>query len=128
VKVIINNNLTVEGDKQLLNMALENLIGNAWKFTNKKSNAKIEIGKTKKNNKDVFFIRDNGAGFNMKYADKLFIPFQRLHSDEDFDGIGIGLGIVNRIIHRHGGEIWAEGKEDEGATFYFSIEGGIINE
>jgi light-regulated signal transduction histidine kinase (bacteriophytochrome) len=121
VKVSIDDDLTVMGDKQLLNMALENIIENAWKFTNKKSNAKIEIGKTKKNNKDVFFVRDNGAGFDMNYVDKLFVPFRRLHSNDEFEGIGIGLGIVNRIIHRHGGEIWAEGREGEGATFYFSL-------
>jgi PAS domain S-box-containing protein len=128
VKIYIDDDLTVIGDKQLLQMALENLIENAWKFTSKKPNAKIEIGKTKKNNKDVFFVRDNGAGFNMKYVDKLFVPFQRLHSDDEFEGIGIGLGIVNRIIHRHGGEIWAKGKEGEGATFYFSLRGGVKNE
>jgi PAS domain S-box-containing protein len=125
VKLSIEDDLTAMGDEQLLRMALENLIGNAWKFTSKKSSAKIEVGKAKKNNKDVFFVRDNGSGFDMKYVDKLFIPFQRLHSDDEFEGIGIGLGIVNRIIHRHGGEIWAEGKEGEGATFYFSIGGGI---
>ena len=127
VKVSIENDLTVMGDKQLLHMVLGNLIGNAWKFTSKKTNAKIEIGKIRKDGKDIFFVRDNGAGFDMKYADKLFVPFQRLHSDEEFEGTGIGLGIVNRIIHRHGGKIWAEGKEDEGATFYFSIRGEIKN-
>jgi light-regulated signal transduction histidine kinase (bacteriophytochrome) len=122
-KVSIDEDLTVMGDKQLLRLALENLIGNAWKFTSKKSNTKIEIGKTKKKDKDAFYVRDNGAGFDMKYADKLFVPFQRLHSDQEFEGIGIGLGIVSRIIHRHGGEIWAEGKEGGGATFYFSLRG-----
>lgn len=128
VKFDISDDILVIGDKRLLRMALENIIGNAWKFTTKKSNAIIEMGKIRKNNQDVFFVRDNGAGFDMKYVDKLFVPFQRLHSDEEFDGIGIGLGIVNRIVHRHGGEIWAEGKEGEGATFYFSLRGGIEDE
>ncbi len=128
VNVSIDNDLTVMGDKQLLFMALENLIGNAWKFTSKTSYAKIEVGKMKKDGKDVFYVRDNGAGFNMKYADKLFVPFQRLHSTDDFSGMGIGLGIVSRIIHRHGGEIWAEGKEGKGATFYFSLRGDMKNE
>jgi light-regulated signal transduction histidine kinase (bacteriophytochrome) len=106
-----------------LNIALENLIGNAWKFTSKNLNAKIEVGKTRKDDKDVFFVRDNGAGFDMKYSDKLFIPFQRLHSDDEFPGIGIGLGIVSRIIHRHGGSIWAEGEVGKGAIFYFTLGG-----
>ena len=123
VKISIDKDLTVMGDKQLLLLALENIIGNAWKFTSKKSNAKIEIGKTRKGGKDVFFVQDNGAGFDMKYADKLFIPFQRLHSDDEFEGIGIGLGIVNRIVHRHGGNIWAEGEVGKGAIFYFTLGG-----
>ena len=123
VKVSIDDDLMVIGDKQLILLALENIIGNAWKFTSKTSNAKIEVGKTKKDGKEVFFVRDNGAGFDMKYADKLFIPFQRLHSDDEFEGIGIGLGIVNRIIHRHGGSIWAEGEVGKGAIFYFTIGG-----
>ena len=121
VTIHIEKNLTAVADKDLMYIALENLIGNAWKFTSKKQHAIIKIGKTTNKNKTVFFIRDNGAGFDMKYAKKLFVPFQRLHSDSEFPGIGIGLGIVNRVIHRHGGEIWAKGKKDQGATFYFTL-------
>jgi light-regulated signal transduction histidine kinase (bacteriophytochrome) len=128
VRISIDTDLTVIGDDQLLRLALENLIGNAWKFSSVKSSTEIEIGKTKKNAKNVIFIKDNGAGFNMKYVDKLFVPFQRLHSNGEFPGTGIGLGIVNRIIHRHGGKIWGESKEDKGATFYFTLEGEKINE
>jgi PAS domain S-box-containing protein len=123
VKFDVSGDLVVMGDKHLLSMALENLIGNSWKFTSKNPNAKIEVGKTRKDDKDVFFVRDNGAGFDMKYSDKLFIPFQRLHSDDEFPGIGIGLGIVSRIIHRHGGSIWAEGEVGKGAIFYFTLGG-----
>lgn len=123
VKINIDADLTTRGDKQLIQMALENLIGNAWKFTSKKKNAEIKVGKTKKDGKDAFFVKDNGAGFDMKYVDKLFIPFQRLHKDDEFEGTGIGLGIVSRIIHRHGGEIWADAEEGKGATFYFTLKG-----
>lgn len=123
VKINIDADLTTRGDKQLIQMALENLIGNAWKFTSKKKNAEIKVGKTKKDEKEAFFVKDNGAGFDMKYVDKLFIPFQRLHKDDEFEGTGIGLGIVSRIIHRHGGEIWADSEEGKGATFYFTLKG-----
>ena len=121
VSVHIEDNLNTFADKDLMYMALENLIGNAWKFTSKKPRAIIEIGKITNRNKTAFFVRDNGAGFDMKYVQKLFVPFQRLHSNKEFSGIGIGLSIVNRIIHRHGGELWAEGKVDHGATFYFTL-------
>ena len=123
VTIHIEENMTALADKDLMYIALENLIGNAWKFTSKKQHALIKIGKTTNKNKTVFFIRDNGAGFDMKYAKKLFVPFQRLHSNKEFPGIGIGLGIVNRIIHRHGGELWAKAKKDQGATFYFTLSG-----
>ena len=118
----VQNDLVAKGDKNLLQILLENLLGNAWKFTNKRSNAKIEFGKTKKKNEIVFFVKDNGAGFDVKYIDKLFVPFQRLHDDE-FPGDGIGLGIVSRIIRRHGGQIWAEGEVGKGAIFYFTLGG-----
>jgi len=127
VTFVSDKKLETEGDENLLKILLENLLGNAWKFTKKCSQTKIEIGKIQKGKDVVFFIRDNGAGFNMKYADKLFIPFQRLHDEADYPGTGIGLGIVSRIIHRHGGRIWAEAEENKGATFYFTI-GGKTNE
>ena len=116
----VQDDLVAEGDKNLLQILLENLLGNAWKFTSKKSIAKIEFGKTEKENKAVFFIKDNGVGFNSKYSDKLFVPFQRLH-DTEFQGDGIGLGIVSRVIRRHGGQIWAEGETGKGAIFYFIL-------
>lgn len=118
----VQDNLIIRGDKNLIQILLENLLGNAWKFTSKRSNAKIEFGENKKKNEIVFFIKDNGAGFDAKYADKLFVPFQRLHDDE-FPGDGIGLGIVSRIIRRHGGQIWAEGEVGKGAIFYFRLGG-----
>ena len=118
----VQDDLVIKGDKNFLQILLENLLGNAWKFTSKRSKAKIEFGKTKKKNEIVFFIKDNGAGFDVKYIDKLFVPFQRLHDDE-FPGYGIGLGIVSRIIRRHGGQIWADGEVGKGAIFYFTLGG-----
>jgi PAS domain S-box-containing protein len=118
----VQDDLVTRGDKNLLQILLENLLGNAWKFSSKRSNAKIEFGKTKKKNEVVFFIKDNGSGFDMKYADKLFVPFQRLH-DAEFPGDGIGLGIVSRVIRRHGGRIWADGEVGKGAIFHFKLGG-----
>jgi light-regulated signal transduction histidine kinase (bacteriophytochrome) len=123
VTFIIDENLIAEGDANLLHILLENLLGNAWRFTKKRKQAEIEFGKTQQGKETVFFVRDNGAGFDMKYANKLFIPFQRLHDDTDYPGTGIGLGIVSRIIHRHNGRIWTEAEENKGATFYFTIGG-----
>lgn len=111
------------GDLPLFRQVWTNLISNAIKFTGKKDKAIIEIGSYSENNDTVFFIKDNGAGFNMQYANKLFGVFQRLHNQSDFEGIGIGLAIVNRIITRHGGRCWAEGEVGLGATFYFSLPG-----
>jgi len=109
------------GDATLIQTVLDNLLGNAWKFTGKKENASISFGTVPESEAMTYFVADNGAGFNMEYADKLFSAFQRLHSPGEFQGTGIGLASVQRIIHRHGGKIWAEGEEEKGATFYFTL-------
>jgi len=109
------------GDSRLLDLVLQNLLNNAWKFTAKKDSANIEVGQMNENGETVFFVKDNGAGFNMKYVGKLFGAFQRLHTDAEFAGTGIGLATVQKIIHRHKGKIWAKSAEGEGATFYFTI-------
>jgi light-regulated signal transduction histidine kinase (bacteriophytochrome) len=105
----------------LIAIVLENLLGNAWKYTGKRTNAQIVFGQENKGAETVFSIRDNGAGFDMSYAHKLFAPFQRLHRDVEFEGTGIGLAIVQRIVSRHGGRIWAEAVVDQGATFNFTL-------
>jgi len=115
----------VQADPRLLRIALENLIGNAYKFTSRTEDAKIEFGTTpgrdQHEGQTVYFIRDNGAGFDMQYVDRLFTAFQRLHGDRDFKGSGIGLATVSRIIRRHHGNIWAESDLGHGATFYFTL-------
>jgi len=111
----------VDGDAKLLRVVLDNLIGNAWKYSGKRAEAVIEFGILDEGREKVYFVRDNGVGFDMAYADKLFAAFERLHDSEEFEGIGIGLVTVQRIIQRHGGRIWAEGEVGKGATFYFTL-------
>jgi len=128
IKLDVIENVVVEGDASLLQIALDNLLGNAWKFTQKQSAPTIEFGITRKNEQTAFFIRDNGAGFDMKQSNRLFSPFQRLHKASDFEGTGIGLAIVQRIIKRHGGKIWAEAVADQGATFFFTLSSNAVSE
>jgi PAS domain S-box-containing protein len=121
VECLIADGLLVDGDRRLLQVMLQNLLGNAWKFTAKLPQARVEMGRTRYDGTTVYYVRDNGAGFDMAYADKLFAPFQRLHTTDEFEGTGVGLATVQRIVHRHGGRIWAEGAVDQGATFYFTL-------
>src|SRR5208283_2307724 len=100
---------------------MNNLLDNAWKYTGRHEAARIQFGVVEQEGKTVFFVRDDGAGFDAEYADQLFLPFQRLHAEAEYPGIGIGLATVLRIVERHGGEIWAESKVGEGATFYFTL-------
>jgi signal transduction histidine kinase len=121
VEFVAGSRTEVRGDPGLLRIVLENLLRNAWKFTGKKEKGRIELGKRIEAQKTVCMISDNGAGFDPSYANKLFRPFQRLHSSNEFEGTGIGLAIVDRIIQRHGGRVWAEGVPDQGATFFFTL-------
>jgi signal transduction histidine kinase len=122
VEFVITEGLTVNGDTALLRVALENMLGNAWKFTGKQPKARIEFGVTHHEGKPTYYVRDDGVGFDMTYVGKLFAPFQRLHSNDEFPGTGIGLATVQRIILRHGGKVWAEGTVGKEATFYFTLE------
>ena len=127
VDIVIEEGLKARVDKPLMEIVLSNLLGNAWKFTSKTDKARIEFGVIKKEighmglMGPIYFVRDNGAGFNAEYKDKMFGPFQRLHSEKEFPGTGIGLTIVERIIRRHGGKVWAEGGAGEGAVIYFTL-------
>ncbi|MBK8257428.1 MAG: hypothetical protein IPK82_32765 [Polyangiaceae bacterium] len=121
VALIVHPGLVAYADPRLMHVVLENLIGNAWKFTSKRPAAQIEIGAEEVDGQRAFFVRDDGAGFDMKYAPKLFTAFQRLHTKAAFDGTGIGLATVLRIVRRHGGKVWAHGEVDRGATFWFTL-------
>jgi len=121
VDIVVQPDLKTNGDPRLLRVVMDNLIGNAWKFTSRRADAHIEIGGRKNGEKVVYYVRDNGAGFDMAYVNKLFGPFQRLHDVGDYQGTGIGLATVQRVIDKHGGKIWAEAEVDHGATFYFSL-------
>jgi light-regulated signal transduction histidine kinase (bacteriophytochrome) len=121
VEQVVADDLHVRGDESLLRGALENLIGNAFKFTARVPRARVELGAEQRDGMTTFYVKDNGAGFDMQFSPKLFAPFQRLHSVEDFPGTGIGLATVRRIIARHDGRIWAESTPGNGATFWFTI-------
>ena len=127
VKMHIQDGMEVYGDARLLSVVINNLLGNAWKFTSRQDAASIEIGRqAEKGGETRYFVRDNGAGFDMAHVDKLFGTFERLHAVSDFSGTGIGLVTVKRVIDRHGGRIWAEGKQNEGATFYFTLPPNLV--
>ncbi len=121
VEVVVQDGLTASADPRLIELALSNLLGNAWKFTSKTEQARIEFGSLEKDGDTVYYVKDNGAGFDPGYADKMFWPFHRLHSENEFEGTGIGLAIVERVVRRHGGRIWAEGEVGKGATIYFTL-------
>ena len=121
VDTVFAENLTCVGDAHLIRLVLHNLLANAWKFSGKREHATIEVGSLTREDELVYFVRDNGAGFDMRYAAKLFDPFQRLHAVTEFDGSGVGLAIVHRIVRRHGGRVWAQSAPDEGATFFFTM-------
>jgi light-regulated signal transduction histidine kinase (bacteriophytochrome) len=124
VAVIVDDNVHGNADPVLLAAVLENLLGNAWKFTSKRAHAEIRFGQLQRDGNTTYFVRDNGAGFDMAAAPKLFLPFQRLHAASDFEGTGIGLATVQRVVQRHDGQVWAESTIDDGATFYFTLGTG----
>jgi light-regulated signal transduction histidine kinase (bacteriophytochrome) len=121
---VITPQIAVTGDAALLRIVLMNLFENAWKFTRRKETARIEFGIAREGGTDAYFLKDDGAGFDPAYLHKLFRPFERLHPSAEFEGTGIGLATVERIVKRHGGRAWAEGAVDRGATFYFTLHTG----
>ena len=121
---VIPQELVAEGDARLLRIVFDNLFGNAWKFTGKVEEPVVELGSVQEDHETVYFVKDNGAGFDMAYVDKLFGPFQRLHVAADFPGTGIGLATVQRIINRHGGRVWAKGAVGAGATVLWTLPEG----
>ncbi|RPJ63503.1 MAG: hypothetical protein EHM12_02120 [Dehalococcoidia bacterium] len=121
VEFVIQEGIIVEGDRNLLEEVILNLMRNAWKFSSKHDTALIEVGSVDILGENVYFVKDDGAGFDMKYAEKLFMPFRRMHSEAEFPGNGIGLATVQRIIRRHGGRIWAESAVEKGTAIYFTV-------
>jgi len=126
VDIRIADGMVANGDENLLRVVLANLLGNAWKYTAKREAAAIEFDTTEIDGQLVYFVRDNGAGFDMADAAKLFVPFQRLPGAEESRGFGIGLATVERIIRRHGGKVWAEGEKGKGACFYFTLAADLV--
>ena len=126
LELTVADQMTAFGDPGLLQLVMENLLGNAWKYTGRSDVARIEVGVRRVDGAKQFFVRDNGVGFNMAEAAKLFVPFQRLGSAIEFEGTGIGLTTVQRIIQRHGGRIWAESKLGQGATFSFTVIAAVV--
>jgi light-regulated signal transduction histidine kinase (bacteriophytochrome) len=121
IEIAIADGLETEVDARLMRIVLENLFGNAWKFTRRTAAPRIEFGVESGEAGPIYHVRDNGAGFDMRYAEKLFRPFQRLHGEAEFPGTGIGLATIHRVIERHGGRIWTEAAIDQGATFFFTL-------
>ena len=123
MELVVADGMAADADRALVRMILLELLANAWKFTGKHATARIEVGQTDSGGERVFFVRDDGAGFEMRWADHLFGAFQRMHPSDDFDGHGIGLATVQRLVIRHGGRVWAEAAVERGATFFFTLQG-----
>jgi signal transduction histidine kinase len=121
VEFTVEHGLVAEGDARLIEILVENLLGNAWKFTTRTTLPRVECGSLQKDGQTTFYVKDNGAGFDEAHAQRLFTPFQRLHSSVEFPGTGIGLATVSRIVDRHGGRVWAQGQVDRGATVYWTL-------
>ena len=122
ISVDIKEGIHAPADPRLIEVLLSNLLGNAWKFTSRTESARIEFGMFEQVGQTVYYVKDNGEGFDQKQADRLYLPFHRLHTEQEFEGTGIGLAIVERVVRKHGGKIWAEGGINEGATFFFTLQ------